>query len=193
VNIKQEERRILIYFINRKDVMDLLLLAFALPVATIILAIVLQKILRCPLLVAATFFAVFLIVTFTAFDSSFLVLAILYTILAYVTAVLTRLICNIISRWNLNCGCRSNCICNQNDNTYNVASNETWCCTSRNSETNVTRTGVNTTSENNSCGCSNNNLNVANNVSSNEPVIILTNGNQIRNLQRRNNSCCCRR
>ena len=33
-----------------------LLLFFALPVATIILAVVLQKILKCPILVAATFF-----------------------------------------------------------------------------------------------------------------------------------------
>ena len=48
-----------------------LLLFFALPVATIILAVVLQKILKCPILVAATFFAIFLIVAFAIFDSSF--------------------------------------------------------------------------------------------------------------------------
>ena len=50
--------------------MDLLLF-FALPIATIILAVVFQKILKCPLLVAATFFAVYLILAFTAFDESF--------------------------------------------------------------------------------------------------------------------------
>ena len=82
--------------------MNILLLAFAIPVATVLLAIVLQKVLKCPLLVAATFFAVLLIVTYAAFDSSFLVFAILYTILAYVTAILTRLVCNIIERLNLN-------------------------------------------------------------------------------------------
>lgn len=76
--------------------MNVLLIFFALPVATVILAIVLQKILRSPLLVAATFFAIYLIVTFSAFDISFLVYAILYTILAYVTAVLTKLVCNLI-------------------------------------------------------------------------------------------------
>ncbi len=76
--------------------MNVLLIFFALPVATVILAIVLQKILKNPLLVAATFFAIYLIVTFAAFDISFLVYAILYTILAYVTAVLTKLVCNII-------------------------------------------------------------------------------------------------
>ena len=52
--------------------MNTLLLFFALPVATVILAIVLQKILNNPLLVAATFFAIYLVVAFTAFDASFL-------------------------------------------------------------------------------------------------------------------------
>lgn len=77
--------------------MNTLLIFFALPVATVILAIVLQKILKCPLLVAATFFAIYLIVTFAFFDASFLVFAILYTILAYVTAVLTRWIWRLIN------------------------------------------------------------------------------------------------
>lgn len=76
--------------------MNNLLIFFALPVATVILAIVLQKILKNPLLVAATFFAIYLIVTFAFFDSTFLVWAILYTILAYVTAVLTRWICHLL-------------------------------------------------------------------------------------------------
>jgi len=84
--------------------MNTLLIFFALPVATIILAIVLQKILNNPLLVAATFFAIYLIVTFVAFDSSFLVFAILYTILAFVTALLTKAICKLIKiLYNSNC------------------------------------------------------------------------------------------
>ena len=94
--------------------MNILLLAFALPVATILLAIVLQKILKCPLLVAATFFAILLIITYAVLGSSFLVFAILYTILAYVTAVLTRLICNLINRFGLGNGC--NCICDNDCN-----------------------------------------------------------------------------
>lgn len=77
--------------------MNALLLFFALPVATIILAIVLQKILKCPWLVAATFFAIYLIVTYAAFNSSFLIFAIVYTILAYIVALLTRIICNLIN------------------------------------------------------------------------------------------------
>lgn len=102
--------------------MNMLLLAFALPVATVLLAIVLQKILKSPLLVAATFFAIFLIVTYAAFNSSFLVFAILYTILSYVTAVLTRLVCNLMKRFNIgnNGGCavdtiETNGTCERND------------------------------------------------------------------------------
>ena len=77
--------------------MDNLLIYFALPLATIILAIVLQKLIKNPLAVAAVFFAIYLVVTFAAFDINFLVLAILYTILAYVTALLTQVICELIS------------------------------------------------------------------------------------------------
>ena len=51
--------------------MNTLLLFFALPVATIILAIVLEKILDCPVLVAATFFAIYLVVTFAVYYTCF--------------------------------------------------------------------------------------------------------------------------
>lgn len=87
--------------------MNTLLIFFAFPVATVILAIVLQKVLKNPLLVAATFFAIYLIITFAFFDVNFLVYAVLYTILAYVTAVLARWICHLIklleNRNNENC------------------------------------------------------------------------------------------
>ena len=77
--------------------MDNLLIYFALPIATIILAIVLQRLIRNPLAVAAVFFAIYLVVTFAAFDINFLVLAILYTILAYIVALLTKVICELIN------------------------------------------------------------------------------------------------
>lgn len=77
--------------------MDLLLF-FALPVATIILAIVWQKIIKCPILVAATAFAIYLIVTFAAFDSSFLIYAIIYTILAFIAAWITKFIYQTFGR-----------------------------------------------------------------------------------------------
>lgn len=177
--------------------MDILLLAFALPVATILLAIVLQKILKCPFLVAATFFAVLLIITYAVLDSSFLVFAILYTILAYVTAVLTRLICKIIARLNLRDGC--SCICENDTDNDNFArssncnvSNTNWYCTTRN----IGRTGINQISanalENNATTCScGNNSNRENN-----PVIILTNENDIINNNRKGRkgrNCSCNR
>ena len=76
--------------------MNILLLFFALPIATIILAVVLQTILRRPVLVAATFFSIYLIVTFAAFDESFLIFAIVYTILAYIAAVITKFIMKLL-------------------------------------------------------------------------------------------------
>lgn len=91
--------------------MNNLLIFFALPVATVLLAIVLQKILNNPLLVAVTFFSIYLIITFAVFDASFLVYAILYTILAYVTAVLVKFICRLLKM--LNRCCRRN---NENEN-----------------------------------------------------------------------------
>ncbi|NLC88047.1 MAG: DUF2651 family protein [Clostridiaceae bacterium] len=72
--------------------MNTLLLFFALPIATIILAIVIEKIIRNPFLTAATFFAIYLIVAFAAFDANFLVYVIAYTILAFITAIITEFI-----------------------------------------------------------------------------------------------------
>lgn len=196
--------------------MNILLLAFALPIATILLAIVLQKILKCPLLVAATFFAILLIITFAIFDASFLVFAIIYTILAYITAVLTRLICNILRRLGLdnnNCICRDDdccreCGCENSNRSGNCnVSSGTWRCTTRN----IGRTGINQISANaltnngRVCTCNNNSS------GENEPVIILTNANDIisnnsnndndndngnnNNCRRRRNccNCCCNR
>ena len=72
--------------------MNTLLIFFALPIATIIIAAVLEKILKCPLAVAALIFAIYLIVTFAAFDVTFLIATIVYTILAYITALIVRFI-----------------------------------------------------------------------------------------------------
>ena len=57
--------------------MNNLLLFFALPIATILLSIVLEKIVRSPILVASAAFAIYLIVAFSVFDSTFLVFAII--------------------------------------------------------------------------------------------------------------------
>lgn len=102
--------------------MNNLLLFFALPVATIILSIVVQKILRNELLTTATFFAIYLIVTFAAFDVNFLIYAIAYTILAYITALFTEL---ILKRLEDNIENNvSECMCSNNRNIENNLINQ---------------------------------------------------------------------
>lgn len=124
--------------------MNNLLIFFALPVATILLAIVLQKILKNPLLVAAFFFAIYLIVTFAAFDASFLVFAILYTILAYVTAVLVKFTCRLIQILNRCCRRKSH-----NDN--NDEEEESITSTRHLTINNTTPTTTMTMNSDNTC------------------------------------------
>lgn len=75
--------------------MDLLLF-FALPLATIILSIALSKLFKNPVIVAGIAFASYLIVTFTAFNTDFLIFVIIYTIIAYITALFTCIICRMM-------------------------------------------------------------------------------------------------
>ena len=88
--------------------MNNLLIFFALPIATIIISIALQKILKCPPLVAAIIFAIFLIVTFVVGDINFLIATIAYTILSFITATLVYLICKLIEQLNNNSGRQGN-------------------------------------------------------------------------------------
>ena len=78
----------------------LLLLFFAFPIAVIILSIVLEKIIRCPFLTAATFFAIFLVIAFAVFDTAFLVYVIAYTILSFLVAYITERIIGECQRRN---------------------------------------------------------------------------------------------
>ena len=71
---------------------NILLLFFALPIATIIISIALQKILDNPLLVAAIIFAIFLVVTFIIGDLNLLIATIVYTILSFFTAAIVNYI-----------------------------------------------------------------------------------------------------
>ena len=80
--------------------MNILLVFFALPIATIIISIALQKILKCPLLVAAIIFAIFLIVTFIINNLNFLVATIIYTIISFITAFIVCIICRLLRRCN---------------------------------------------------------------------------------------------
>ena len=73
--------------------MNTLLIFFAFPVAVIIISAILQKLIKNPIAVAALIFAIFLIVTFAAFDVTFLIATLVYTILALITALIVRYIC----------------------------------------------------------------------------------------------------
>ena len=110
--------------------MNYLLLLFALPVATIIIASILETVLKSPIAVALLAFAIYLIVAFAAFDASFLVCVILYTILALVAAVITRVILNFI---NDNDDDDDICSIIENGNTSNISMQSTNCgCGSNN-------------------------------------------------------------
>lgn len=97
--------------------MNILLIFFALPIATIIISIALQKIFKCPPLVAAIIFAIFLIVTFIIGDLNFLIATIAYTIISFITASIVCLICRLVRRLrntdNNDCNCS---ICNKRRN-----------------------------------------------------------------------------
>ena len=64
------------------------LVLFAFPISTIILSITMQKLIKSPILVGANFFAIYLIVAFSAFDAMFVAYALVYAIFAYITAVI---------------------------------------------------------------------------------------------------------
>lgn len=104
--------------------MNILLIFFALPIATIIISIALQKIFKCPPLVAAIIFAIFLIVTFIIGSFEFLIATIIYTIISYITAVIVCILTRILNRLgnNNNCDCTT-CNCNtscQDDTNQNM-------------------------------------------------------------------------
>lgn len=163
-----------------------LLIFFALPLATILLAIVFQKVLKCPILVAITFFAIYLIILFALYAAGIiinlaegLIAVIIYTIIAFITAWLVRLI-QLIKEHLFNCennegrsrgrngGHERGCGCNQNVETENNDLLRISCrCNNGNSQNLLTINSDclgNGEESNNSCGCGNNNdIAVANN------------------------------
>ena len=108
--------------------MDLtIFIFFVLPLATILLAIVLQKILRSPALVALTFFAIYLIVAFVSFVDTLaeaLVAVIIYTLIAYITAYIVMILCRCRKMY-----CRNG----NTDNTSNFINLERNCLENNNS------------------------------------------------------------
>ena len=142
--------------INERNDFDMntLLIFFALPIAVIVISIALQKILKCPLLVSAIIFSIFLIVTFVVNNLNFLVAAIIYAIISFITAFLTYIICKFLDNYREN-------ICRNNSHNCNEdRQNELLTISSR-------------CRNNSSCNCDSNNdtVNLTNGVSARINVI----------------------
>lgn len=101
--------------------MNIGLIFFAIPIAVIIFSIALQKVLQSPILVGLIIFAIFLVVTFIINNMTLLILTIVYSLLAWLTAYIVELIgkCNERLR---NSGFYSNTI---NSNTQNQEEGDT--------------------------------------------------------------------
>jgi len=143
--------------------MNTLLLFFALPVAIIILAIVFEKILRCPVLTAATFFAIFLIVAFAVFDASFLIFVIVYTILSFIVAVIAEIFFRRCKNEN---GCCKWDFCSwreKNNNTIRLSDQDVRRIAEQ--LVNVQRNTICVQNNNKNCNCTNDvaTVNVTNN------------------------------
>lgn len=105
--------------------MTILFIFFALPLATIIISIALQKILKNPCLVAAIIFSIFLIVTFAIGVIEFIIAAIIYAIISYITAVITCIVNRFVRRNtdNDDCRCRNRCYDTRTNNLLTISSN----------------------------------------------------------------------
>lgn len=93
-----------------------LLIFFAIPVAVIVFSIVLQKLLKCPILIASLVFAIFLIVAVVLNNLNVFVLAVAYAILAYLSAIISCLLCNLIRNNPAFAECSNCCGNNYNGN-----------------------------------------------------------------------------
>ena len=128
-----------------------LLIIFAVIFATIIFAIVLERIIHCPILVGFAFFAAFLIVA-AIFDSVALVIvAIALGILAFIVAFLDCIFRRSRFFRNNKClTCDCDCNCGNNSNETLTILNNNGRVVARISGNNITCIDNN---DNNSCGC----------------------------------------
>ena len=90
-----------------------LLIFFAIVLSTIILAIVLQRIIHCPILVGFAFFAIYLIVAAVLENMTFVIFAIILGIIAFFSAFIYCVLSSSSWLGNNNCTSLSN---NNNSN-----------------------------------------------------------------------------
>ena len=163
----------------------ILLIFFAIPLAVIIFSIALQKILKCPALVAGIIFAIGIIITFIIGNLIVLALTLVYTLISYITAFSTCLICRFFKNDNDDNGCRRNHCWNNNNHENDLLTISSRCRNNGNGElltinsscangntnnlltisSNNNGNGCCNDDNNNSCGCRNNNdINTANTI-----------------------------
>ena len=100
--------------------MNLLLFLFAIPFAIVIFSIILQKLINSPILSALAVFSTFIIIAAETSNDTYFILAVIYSILSYITAILARLIKNIIDR----CGSNNQNLIDLNNSIYTAAEAE---------------------------------------------------------------------
>lgn len=93
-----------------------LLIFFAIPLAVVVISIALQKVLRNPFLVAGIIFSILLIIVLALFDTIYLIAVVAYTILSFITAILTCL----LGRFFRNEFCNGFCNNNNVEETINA-------------------------------------------------------------------------
>ena len=103
--------------------MNMLLIFFAIPLAVIILSIILESFINCPIKVTGIFFSIFIVVAFALGGTSeLIVLAIVYTIISFITALIVKFFtnrrCNMNNRTIIN-ECGVNRMCNNNSFNFN--------------------------------------------------------------------------
>ena len=140
---------------------QMLLIFFALPIAVVIISIALQRIFKCPILVSAIIFSIFLIVTFVIDNLTFLIAAIAYAILSYITAFLTCVICRFLNSCS---SCSSGNCCNSTSQANTISNGLQQLSNDPN------------TISDNSCGCNNNQVSGINGISARINVIPNNNG-----------------
>lgn len=131
--------------------MDTLLIFFAFPIAVIIISAILEKLLKNPIAVAAFIFAIFLIVTFAAFDETFLIATLVYTIIAFITALIVHILKRRCDNEHNICDLLEDFIRNNNNNGNN--SNDNLVDTVEDLLSNSTNNNSNANSNNCNCGC----------------------------------------
>lgn len=75
--------------------MNILLIFFAIPLATIILSMIIESLINYPLKVSGIFFSIFIVIAFVlGGDAEFILAALIYTMISFITAEIVRIVIN---------------------------------------------------------------------------------------------------